>query len=50
MGNVIIDMSMSLDSALAKARVAAGDKRIELEQTSVSDTDGVAHVVYRVIR
>src|SRR5687767_11294456 len=101
MGNVVIDMSMSVDgyiaarieSALAKAREVAGEKRIglmganvdqqflaaglvdeirihlgnvllgggrrlfdrlpqrlELEQTGLTETDGVTHHAYRVVR
>lgn len=74
MGNVVIDMSMSLGANLDQQFLAAGlvdeirihlvnvllgrgrppfdrlPQRIELEQTQVTETDGVAHIDYRVVR
>jgi hypothetical protein len=62
MGNVVIDMSMSLDGYIAapnnnpeqglgQGRLFAQlPQRIELEQTGLSQTDGVTHLEYRVVR
>jgi dihydrofolate reductase len=39
-----------IESALAKAQEVAGDKRIGLEQTGLTETDGVTQLAYRVVR
>jgi hypothetical protein len=58
MGSVVIDMSMSLDGYIASPddnpEQGLGEdtlpERIELEQTGLSQTDGVTHLEYRVVR
>jgi alkaline phosphatase len=51
MGNVVIDMSM-IDVLLGGGRRLFDQlpQRIELEQTGLSQTEGVTHLEYRVLR
>jgi hypothetical protein len=64
MGNVVIDMSMSLDGYIAapndnpeQGLLGGGRRlfdqlpqRVELERTGLSETGGVTHLDYRVVR
>ncbi len=59
MGNVVIDMSMSLDGYIAapndNPEQGLGEDGMRLhnchlEQTGLSRTDGAAHLEYRVVR